>query len=127
MTDEQPDYRLVTPGDIVERYGRGERLFFQLKLRDRASFRGQDLSGAVFDECLMFWADFTDAVLRGTSFLNSALKCCEFTRADLTAADLRESAIDGATFTGARLKNVRLNGASAYGCTLSDGDSDKLI
>ena len=122
MTQEVPDFRPATPGDIMERYRRGERIFCQLEFPDGASFRGQDLSGAVFDQCWIFSADFSEAVLRETSFRGSNLKCCDFTGADLTSADLRESGIDGATFTNARLKDVLLNGASAYGYVFKDGD-----
>ena len=111
--------------EIVERYRRGERTFRELELPEGASFKGQDLSGALFEHCWFFSVDFSNAVLRGTSF-RSNLKWCDFTGADLTGADLRDSAIDAATFTNARLDDIRLDGATAYGYVLKDGDESKL-
>lgn len=105
--------------DIAMHYRRGERRFHELELPEGASFEGQDLSGAVFEQCWFMSVDFSNAVLCGTSLRGSHLKCCDFAGADLTGADLRESGIDGATFANACLNDVRLGGASAPTCSLS--------
>jgi uncharacterized protein YjbI with pentapeptide repeats len=115
--------RVVTTVDeILERYRRGERDFARAELPDGASFRGQDLSEAVFDEGWLSAADFSSASLRGASFKRTHLKCCVFDLADLTDADLREAGIDGARFRNARVDGVLLSGASAYGHVFTAAD-----
>jgi uncharacterized protein YjbI with pentapeptide repeats len=112
--------------DVVDRYERGERTFRELEFSEGASFKGQNLSGAIFERCWFMSVDFSNAVLRRTSFREAHLKCCDFTGADLTGADLRDSGIDGATFTNARLNDARVEGATAYGYVFKDGDELKI-
>lgn len=110
----------VTVDEILQRYRAGDRDFRQSELPDGASFRGQDLSGAIFDGSWIFAADFSHATLRGVSFRTSNVKCCDFSGADLTGVDFRGAGIDAGIFTMARLVDIRLEGATAYGFVLRD-------
>lgn len=65
---------------------------------DRLSFRGFDLSGAVFRGTSLQECNLIDADCHG----------CDFANADLTGANLRRANLQGANFEGARMTRANL-------------------
>lgn len=120
--DDYHEYAMITPGEIIQRYQRGERNFSWIELPEPESLRGSLLPGIIFDHAWIDSVDFTGANLRGASFVNAHLKCCTFDGADLRGGDFRGAGIDGATFGEAQMDGACFAGATTYGAELKNGD-----
>ncbi|MRX08864.1 pentapeptide repeat-containing protein [Pseudoduganella sp. FT25W] len=108
--------------ELEQRYAAGERYFPATDLSE-ADLSGIELDGADFEKHSWFHsADFSGASLRGTSFRECNLKCVNFSNADLTDAILESAAIELIKTNGALTENVKVRGATFYGCELADGD-----
>ena len=116
------DYRPPTSRvELEARYAAGERCFPQTDLSD-ADLSGVQLDGADFEKHSWFHsANFSGASLRGTSFRECNVKCVDFSNADLTGANFELAAIESIRATGAVLNDVKVKGATFYGCELPDG------
>jgi uncharacterized protein YjbI with pentapeptide repeats len=88
-----------------------------------ADLSGIMLDGADFEKHSWFFdANFAGASLRGTSFRECNVKCANFSNADLTGAVFELAAIESIKATGAQRDNIKVKGATFYGCELSEGD-----
>lgn len=104
------------------RYAAGERYFPNTDLSGE-SLVGIKLDGADFEKHSWFFdADFSRASLRGVSFRECNLKCVNFSAADLTGAILELAAIESIKTNGATLSEVKVRGATFYGCDLGEND-----
>jgi uncharacterized protein YjbI with pentapeptide repeats len=108
--------------ELELRYAAGERHFPNTDLSGE-SLVGIKLDDADFEKHSWFSdADFSGASLRGVSFRECNLKCVNFSAADLTGPILELAAIESIKTNGARLEEVKVRGASFYGCELSEND-----
>lgn len=123
MHDHPRSYRPPTSrAELEKRYANGERLFPETELSD-ADLSGIVLDGADFERHSWFAdADFSGASLRGTSFRECNLKCANFSNADLTGTIFELAAIESIKATGAIRANIKVRGATFYGCELAEGD-----
>ena len=95
-----------------------------------ANFRGAIMEGCCLDNCSLFEADFSNAILKKASFKNVRAKiglsnknewqfvgflAVSFRGADLTGADFTGSDLTGADFTGANLTSADFSRASLVG------------
>lgn len=95
--------------------------------RGGAKLSGAKLSGVRAKKVKLAEADFSSAVLTGSTFAESDLRNARFPRSDLSDADLSQSDLSGATFyqaslRGATLANVDLRGADLEEADLSGAD-----
>jgi uncharacterized protein YjbI with pentapeptide repeats len=111
-----------TRDELERRYAAGERQFPNTELSD-ANLSGINLDGADFEKHSWFPdANFSGASLRGTSFRECNLKCADFSNSDLTGANFELAAIESIKATGAVVVDVKVRGATFYGCELAEGD-----
>ena len=88
---------------------------------ERASFRYADMEGCVLDNCCIHETDFSNAVLRNSSFINAKAKAglvddkewkfagflpANFCNSDLTGTDFTNADLTGADFSGAILTDT---------------------
>ena len=112
----------ISASDIIARYRSGERSFVDLELDDEPlDLSSVTLAGADFSRCFIF-ASFRGADLSGAIFNDSNVKACDFTDANLAGASFRNAAIDGAVFTG-DLGGTTFDGASWYGHVFLPGEN----
>ncbi|KQN98944.1 pentapeptide repeat-containing protein [Paenibacillus sp. Leaf72] len=63
----------------------GQKTFSGIEVEE-GSLQNYNLSGCSFIECI-FALDFSNASLKNSKFINSNLKTCNFTEADLTESE----------------------------------------
>lgn len=117
------DYRPPQSRDELERrYAAGERKFPDTELSD-TDLSGIRLDDADFEKHSWFFnANLSGASLRGTSFRECNVKCADFLNADLSGANFELAAIESIKTDGAVLKEVKVEGATFYGCELTADD-----
>ncbi len=80
---------------------RGERLILN-------NFSDRDLTGADFQDTILFCCDFSGANLHGANFANATLVTCNFDKACLIEADFRIRSRRTCSFRLARLDRIIL-------------------
>ena len=111
----------ISAEDIIARYASGERSFVDLELdRETLDLSNVTLAGADFSRSFIF-ATFRGADLSGAVFDDANVKTCDFTGANLAGASFLRAAIDGATFTG-DLSDTTFDGAGWGGYTFLPGE-----
>ncbi|WP_420869606.1 pentapeptide repeat-containing protein [Cohnella ginsengisoli] len=102
-SEEKMD-RDVTETEFINMLEKGQRVFNKICV-EQGAFKGVDLSGLTFEECL-FSVDFSDSKLENTKFINSNLKTCIFTDCILNKAVFVGNYLDGTNFSGAKVEGI---------------------
>src|ERR1700724_3099865 len=79
-----------------------------------------DLSGATLTDLQLAGIDLREAILRGTTFIDSNLSGANLSGADLTDSDLRNGNLMGADLSGADLTGARFQFALLGGAYLAE-------
>ena len=125
MTHTDPDilsgYRPPqSAGELLSRYANGERHFRAAGLPGGSTLNGAVLTGSDFNNSWLSVVDFRSADLPKVLFDETNVKISDFRDADLHGTSFRDAALCRAMFAKAKLDNVRPEGASWYGATVTD-------
>lgn len=124
--------RSISAQKLVRRYGKGERDFAGISLKDcpdlvaidlrQADLSGSDLSGANLAKARLDGASLRAADLRNAQLYQVTLRQADLRQANLTGANLLLAELQGADLTGARVSDASLAAAySLEGARLPDG------
>jgi uncharacterized protein YjbI with pentapeptide repeats len=112
---------IQTIEQFLEAYKNGQRTFTDLEFEHGESFHAQDLSNITFNHC-WFYADFTQANLTNTKFLDCNIKCSNFREANLTTATITGCPVDGTAFKNAIIKDFIFENNYCQGSVVGQKD-----
>lgn len=95
--------------------------------RAAVEFGGQDARGMDFSRKDLLGANFRDANLTASRFVQSNLEHAEFENANLTAADLSWANLRDARFTHANLSRAKLAGADLTGARFDGANLERTV
>src|SRR5436309_2922849 len=108
--------------EILVAYSKGLRNFVGVELDAIIyDFQGCCFDGADFSIAYIT-ADFRNASLIGSTFVDANVKTCDFREANLTGANFNGAALCDTEFNGAKLDQATFDGAYCHGHTFVAGE-----
>ncbi|MFC3801983.1 pentapeptide repeat-containing protein [Cohnella sp. GCM10012308] len=115
----------VTETEFINMLKEGQRVFNRICV-EQGAFKGFDLSGLTFEECL-FSVDFSDSKFENTKFTNSNLKTCIFTDCILNKAVFVGNSLEGADFSGAKVEGITFKDNTFHSIMLTESHLAEMI
>jgi uncharacterized protein YjbI with pentapeptide repeats len=117
--------RDITKTEFIDMLEKGRKVFNRICIEE-STFKGFNLSGLTFEECL-FAVDFSDSTFENTKFINSNLKTCIFTDCIFISAVFVGNSLDATDFSGAKVEGITFKDNTFHDTVLTESHLAEMI